>query len=123
MALNWIEHRGKRILHIDAANLKNDHTQLKADLASLVTLLPAEPKSSVLVVADLRNTHLNNNALIALMSNAPLAAPYFRKSALVIESNHARRIILDSIGQFAGHLPRRFENLEQAKDWLVAEEP
>lgn len=122
MRLQWTEHKGKKILFIDVANLTHDHDTLKRELNSLIILLGAEPKKSVLAVADLRNTNLNNSALLALMSHAPLAAPYFRKSALVIESNRARRIILDSLGQFVGHLPKRFETLDEAKEWLVSEE-
>ena len=56
------------------------------------------------------------------MKNAPSAAPYFRKSALVIEPNVARSIILDSVGQFVQRVPRRFNNLEEAKNWLVSDE-
>ena len=122
MSVNWIEYKEKKLLFIDAANLTNNNDALRANLEALVSLLQKESKNSVLAVADLRNTHLNNNALLALMTNAPLAAPYFRKSALVIEPNHARRVILDSFGHFIGHLPKRFDDLEEAKDWLVSEE-
>lgn len=122
MKSKWVEHKGKRILVIDVSNLTHDYDMLKKELKLLIALLSTEQKNSVLAVADLRNTHLNNNALLALMSNAPLAAPYFRKSAMIIEPSHSRRIILDSLGQFVGHLPRRFEYLDEAKDWLVSEE-
>ncbi|PKN91145.1 MAG: hypothetical protein CVU44_20490 [Chloroflexi bacterium HGW-Chloroflexi-6] len=122
MRSQWIEHKGKKLLLINVANLTHDYDTLKNELEALIVLLSAEPKNSVLAVADLRGTHLNNNALLTLMSNAPMAAPYFRKSALVIESNYARRIILDSLGQFVGHLPKRFEHLDEAKDWLASEE-
>lgn len=122
MAVNWIEYKEKKLLFIDVANLGNDYNALKAELDLLVSLLQNEPKDSVLAVADLRNTHLNNNALLALMSNAPLAAPHFHKSALVIENNSARRIVLDSLGKFIGHLPRRFENPDEAKEWLINSE-
>jgi hypothetical protein len=122
MSVNWIEYKEKKLLFIDAANLTNDNVALRANLEAVVALLQKESKNSVLAVADLRNTHLNNNALLALMTNAPLAAPYFRKSALVIEPNHARRVILDSFGHFIGQLPKRFDNLEAAKDWLVNSE-
>jgi hypothetical protein len=80
MRSQWIEHKGKKILCIDVANLTHDHDTLKKELGALVILLSAEPKNSVLAVADLRGTHLNNNALLTLMSNAPIAAPYFRKA-------------------------------------------
>ena len=119
MPIQWIEHQGKQLLFIDVSNLTNDYSQLGSELERLVSLVQSEPYSSILALADLRNTHLNNNALLALMSNAPLAAPHFRKSAMLIEYNHARRIILDSLSQFIGHLPKRFDNLEAAKDWLV----
>jgi hypothetical protein len=120
MPVQWTEHRGVKILHIDVANLSNDHTALNARLKTLITLIAAQPKNSVLAVADLRNTHLSNNALMVLMSNAPLAAPYFRKSALVIEPNNARRIVLDSFNMVIKRLPKRFSDLDAAKEWLVS---
>jgi hypothetical protein len=122
MSTNWIEHQGQKLLLIDVSNFGNEHDRLKSELEMLVSVLQHEPKHSVLALADLRNTHLNNNSLLALMTYAPLAAPHFRKSALLIEKNNARRIVLDSLGHFIGHLPKRFEDLEAAKDWLVNSE-
>lgn len=122
MSLFWIEHEGKEILLIDVANLRNDYGLLGLNLASLVKMLKNEPLKSVLAVADLRNTNLSNKAVIELMKNAPYAAPYFRKSALVIEPNMARNIILDSVGQVVQRVPKRFKTLEEAKNWLVSDE-
>ena len=122
MPVTWIEYKEKRLLLIDVSNLMSDYGALRAELEALVSLLQNEPKNSVFALADLRNTYLNNNSLLALMSNAPAAAPYFRRSALVIEHNNARRIVLDSLGNFVGHLPKRFEDLDAAKEWLVSDE-
>ncbi len=119
MPIQWIEHKGTKILHIDVANLADDHAALNAHLETLVALLKKEPLNSVLAVADLRNTYLSNSALMVLMHNAPSAAPYFRKSALVIEFNNARRIILDSFSIVVKRLPKRFSDLDAAKAWLV----
>ena len=123
MPIQWIEHKGEKILLIDVANLKNDHVALNTHLKTLVNLLRTEPRNSVLAVADLRNTHLTNNSLMALMRNAPFAAPYFRKSALVIESNNARRILLDSFNIVVRRLPKRFVDMDAAKAWLVDDLP
>jgi hypothetical protein len=122
MPTTWIEYKEKKLLFIDASNLMGDSGALRAELEALVSLLMHEPKNSVLAMADLRNTYLNNNALLALMSNAPTAAPYFRRSALVIEHSSSRRIVLDSLGHFVGHLPKRFEDPDAAKEWLVSDE-
>src|SRR5689334_7014435 len=120
MPVQWIEHNGEKLLHIDVSNLENDHATLNTNLQTLIRILKTQPRNSVLAVADLRNTHLSNNALIALMRNAPFAAPYFRRSALVIESNNERRILLDSFSFVVKRLPKRFTDFESAKDWLVA---
>lgn len=122
MSVTWIDHEGKKVLFIDAADLGDNHALLALKLAELVSLLKPEPKNSILAVADLRKTNLNNKAIIALIKHAPLAAPHFRKSALVIEPNIARSVILDSLGQFVERIPRRFKNLEDAKNWLVSNE-
>lgn len=121
MPIQWTEYKGERILHIDVSNLGNDHAALNTNLETLVALLKKEPRNSVLAVADLRDTHLSNNAIMVLMRNAPFAAPYFRKSALVIEPNNARRIILDSFNIIVKRLPKRFADLDAARDWLVSE--
>jgi hypothetical protein len=122
MTLQWLNHAEHSILLIDVSNLTNNHTKLTAELDALVALLKDEPLKSVLAVADLRNTYINNNVVMTLIKHAPLAAPHFRKSALVIEPNHARNIILNSLGQFVEQLPKRFDNLEDAKDWLVSQD-
>ena len=121
MPLQWIEHKGEKILFIDASNLMNDHIALNATLEALIALLKKEPKNSVLALADLRNTYLSNNALMTLMRNAPYAAPYFYKSALVIEPNYARGIVLDSFSMVIKRLPKRFRDLDTAKAWLVGD--
>jgi hypothetical protein len=123
MSLQWIEYKGQRILFIDASNLRDNYGMLLAkELESLVSLVKTEPKKSILAMADLRGTTLNNNVLRAMIRNAPLAAPHFRKSALVIEPSRVRNVILDMLGQFVEQLPKRFSNLEEAKDWLVSQE-
>jgi hypothetical protein len=121
MSVNWIEHKAKKIIFINAANLMKDHDALTADLETLVSLLQPEQKKSVLVLADLRNTNLNNTAIIVLMRNALRAAPYFRKSALVIEASLNRQILLDSFSFVIPHPPKRFSDIETAKEWLVSE--
>lgn len=121
MPIQWIEHKGEKILHIDVADLANDHAALNTNLQTLTSLLKAEPRNSVLALADLRNTNLSNNALMVLMRNAPFAAPYFRKSALIIEPNNARRILLDSFNMVIKRLPKRFSDPESAKAWLVGD--
>lgn len=119
MPIEWIEHKGEKIVFINVANLQDDHVALNSHLETLINLLKPEPKNSVFALADLRNTNLSNNALMVLMRNAPTAAPYFRRSALVIEPNNARRILLDSFSVVVKRLPKRFEDVESAKDWLV----
>jgi hypothetical protein len=119
MKSKWIEYQGHRVLHVNAANLEHDFGALKAELEAIVQLLEPEPKNSVLAVADLRNTFLDNNALMVLMSNAPLAAPHFRRSAMIIEHNSLRRVVLDTLGQFIGHLPNRFSDFQPAVEWVT----
>lgn len=121
MSVTWTEHKEKKIIFINVADLMNDQDSLTADLENLVFLLRSEQKNSVLALADLRNTYLNNTAVMALMRNAIRAAPYFRKSALVIEANQAQKIILDSFSFVIQHPPKRFSDIDAAREWLVSE--
>lgn len=121
MSVNWIEHQEKKVIFINVANLGDDHVSLTADLELLIALLQKEQKNSVLALADLRNTHLSNTALMALMRHAITAVRYFRRSALVIEASHARRVVLDSFSLIIDHPPKQFSDIETAKEWLVRE--
>jgi len=121
MSVHWIEHKEKKLIFINASNLLDDHVSLIANLETLISLLQSEPKKSVLALADLRNTHLNNTVLVALMRHALRAAPYFRKSALVIEANQTREFLLDSFAYIIQYPPKRFGDLDAAKAWLVNE--
>lgn len=121
MPVNWIEHNEKRIIFINASNLMEDHVSLAEILQTLNLMLQHEPKKSVLALADLRNTYLTNIALIGLMRNAIRAAPYFLKSALILEANPSQRILLDSFRYIIQQPPKRFSNLDDAKEWLTSE--
>lgn len=121
MSVNWIEYKEKKLLFIDVANLMDDYDSLIANIETLATVLRHEPKNSVLALADLRNTHLSNTALIALMRNAIGAAPYFRKSALVIEMSQSRQFLLDSFRFVIQYPPKRFGDIDSAKEWLISE--
>jgi hypothetical protein len=120
MKSKWVEYDRERILFIDVANLQHDFGTLKNELESAIILLKNEPNNSVLTAIDFRRTFLNNDVLLMLMTNSPLSAPYFKKSALIIEPNTTRRVILESLKQFTGHLPKIFDNDERAKEWLVS---
>lgn len=108
---------------MNVADLANDHAALNTNLQTLTSLLKAEPRNSVLALADLRNTNLSNNALMVLMRNAPFAAPYFCKSALIID-RITRAAHPASFIQHGHQTPaKRFSDLQSAKAWLVGNHP
>ncbi len=116
----WITHKGTKIFYINVSDLQLDFDSLKKELEAAVSVLQQQPRNSVLGLADFRNTTLSKEITNILKSNAPKAAPYFRKSALIIQLTGFKRVVLDAIGRLVKRAPTRFDNIEEAKDWLVA---
>ena len=118
MKSKWIEHKGKRIFYADFANFAYDVRALEAEIEEAEAVLCAQPKSSTLTITDVRGTVVSKEAMQLFKSSAARTQPYERKAAVVGVTGY-RKVLLDAVSLFSGQTFGAFNDLEEAKDWVV----
>lgn len=117
MKSHWIEHRGKRIFLADYSNFTNlESLKAEAEYATSITI--KEPKDSVLLLADVTGT-LGDPAMVDYLKESASQDEENMKKMAVVGVSGYRRIFLRAVLQFTRLDAKSFDNLEDAKDWLV----
>jgi hypothetical protein len=116
-----VDYRGKEILYVDTTVMGDDMDKLAAGFQELLAVVEARPKGSVLLLIDGRGSSLSRDAVAVIKEQGAKVDPYARKTALVAHMTGFKRVILDSIGRTVGGVPRMFDDLEGAKEWLVSD--
>ena len=118
MKSKWIEHKGKRIFYADFANFGYDVDALEAEMKEVDALLCTLPKNSVLTITDVRGTVASKEAVQLFKASAAETQPYELKAAVVGVTGY-RKVLLDAVSLFSGQSFGAFNDLEEAKDWVV----
>jgi hypothetical protein len=122
MKSKWVEYKGKRILHIDLSNFYNDMLGFDAELTETVATLGQDiykmPEHSALVLVDLTNTRMTQEANKLLSERVTDTKKYVLKTA-VVGMTGIRKVFLDYFARLASSETGSFDNLEEAKRWLV----
>jgi len=122
MKSQWISYSGKRILHIDLSNFKEDLKGFEEEITNTIRILGPEmykqPEHSVLVLVDLRNTVMTSTAQKFLTERIKDTRLYVKKTA-VVGMTGLRRMFLDFFAHVANSETAPFDDPESAKEWLV----
>jgi hypothetical protein len=122
MKSKWIEDLGNKIIYIDLSNFgANDlavDTELTETVSTIGQELYSQPRNSVLVLVDLRNTIITRKVQKLISERIADTQKYIRKTAVVGLSG-IRRIYLDYFARIAGSDTVGFDNPESAKEWLL----
>lgn len=117
--IQFIEHRGRRILHFDFRDiLEPDGAIPLLDRAE--AMVCAEPPHSVLVLMSVRNLRFNTRTVARLKTMVEHNRPYVRASAVTgMEGLH--KLIYFGIVKLARRDIPAFDDEEAAKEWLAAQ--
>jgi hypothetical protein len=115
--VEFISHRGLRILQIDYGSLSaGPELQQAIDEAS--TAIRSEPPASVLALIVLTGLRYSLRAMRMLSERGAENAPFIRARA-VIGLPPVAIPVLQEVGPFTDRPIRAFESREEALDWLV----
>ena len=114
----WIEHKGKKIFYQDFSKNFYNAAAVKAELAEVQKVVIAEPKNSVLVLSDFRDTSVGSELLSSMNDASAATKAYVRKTA-VLGVTGMKRKLADLLTALTGQQLRYFDNIEAAKDWLA----
>lgn len=114
--IRFIEHRGKQILLVDASHCTpNEVEKISLLVPSYVT---AEPRGSVLLLADFTGAEFDRIAIDRLKEGAVFDRPHLKRSAWV-GTETLPKVFYEHIKNFSQRELPTFKTREEALDWLV----
>lgn len=115
----WRRWNDKAVLHLDYANFKADLEGLRAEVTEADAEIQREPKGTVLVLIDLRDTVASGAVVQLFKESSTLTDPYVRRHALIGVTG-IKRYLADKVAQLTGRKMRLFKTEDDALDWLTS---
>ncbi len=116
--IQFIQHKGKQILHLDLTNAKaTEVVQLVRDATPVIA---AQPAKSLRTLTDVTDMNFNTEAAEALKQFTKHNKPFVIAGA-VVGVTGLKQIIYNAVLKFSGRNIVAFDTLEQAKDWLATQ--
>jgi hypothetical protein len=120
MRSNWIEHKGKRIFYQDFSRQFYNSAAVKAELDEVQKVVTSQPKDTVLVLSDFRDTSVGSDLLSSMNAASNATKAYVHKTA-VLGVTGMKRKLADLLTALTGQPLKYFDDIESAKNWLVEE--
>jgi len=118
MRSNWIEHKGKKIFYQDFSRQFYNSTAVKTELEEVQKVVLSQPRDSVLVLSDFRDTTVGSDLLSSMNAASNTTKDYVHKTA-VLGVTGMKRKLADLLTALTGQPLKYFDDIEAAKDWLV----
>jgi hypothetical protein len=114
--IRFIVHKGQQILFIDFSNISPDDA-LNV-IAQAKTVIAKQPPASLLTLTNTYNARFNSKIRQAMTAYVKHNKP-FVKAAAVIGVTGLQEIIFSGILKLTKRKIKLFNDIEQAKDWLI----
>ena len=118
MKSRWRRWNDVAVLHLDYANFKADIAGLRAEVEEADAEIQREPKGTLLVLIDLRDTVASGAVVQLFKASSAITTPYIKRHALIGVTG-IKRYLADKVAQLAGKPMRLFATEEEALDWLT----
>lgn len=118
MRSTWIEHKGKRIFYQDFSKNFYNSAAVKTELSEVQKIVTAQPKDSLLVLSDFRDTTVGSDLLSSMNAASAATKAYVHKTA-VLGVTGMKRTLADLLTALTGQALKYFDDIEAAKNWLA----
>lgn len=112
-----ILHRGRQIMLLDYSGV-NDTGEALSEIEKSKAVIASHPPDSLLTLTYVKGSRYTAPVVEALKQLVAHNKPYV-KAAAVVGMNTLHRIIYRAITAFSSRNIQVFEDLDEAKDWLV----
>jgi hypothetical protein len=117
-AVRFIEHRDKRILHIDFGGCELE--EFVSIIKESKKLIAKEPHTSVLTLTNVKAAHISPMASKVLKEFTMFNKPYVKAGA-VLGATGLLKLEFDIVTKFSGRKLARFDSPDEAMNWLVTQ--
>ncbi len=114
--VKFIDHKGKRILHLDFTNARAD--EVVHIIREAKGVIAKQPAQSIRTLTDVTDLKFNTDAAEAMKEFASHNKPYVAAAA-VVGVTGLKKIIYNAVVKFSGRNLVAFDSIGQAKEWLV----
>lgn len=118
MRSTWIEHNGRKIFYQDFSKHFYNSAAVRAELEEVQKVVTAQPKGSVLVLSDFRDTNVGSDLLASMNAASSATKSHIHKTA-VLGVTGLKRKLADILTMLTGQPLRYFDDMEAAKNWLT----
>ena len=115
----FVVHQGKRICLIDFHDIHDPALAIEA-IDEARKIVRTQPPASLLTLTYVKNASFNREVVAQLKELVSGDRPYVKAAAIVGMSGIQRAIYI-AVTQLTGRRLPTFQDLEQAKDWLVSQ--
>ena len=119
MKSHWRRHNNVPYLYLDYSGFKHDIEGLRAEVLLADAEIMREPKGSVLVLIDLRDTVASGSVVQMFKESSVETTPYIRRHAL-IGITGVKRFLADKVARLNNKPMRMFSAEQAALDWLTS---
>jgi hypothetical protein len=116
--VDFISHKGKRMLYIDASGCKAVELAAVCDRAK--QQIGKEPQASLLILTNVTGTEISKETSAIIKDLTTFNKPFVKASA-VVGVEGLKKIIYNAVMTFSGRTIASKDTLDQAKDWLAAQ--
>ena len=116
--VQFIQHKGKKILHLNFADCTTDEVLQVIEMSKAV--IRTQSPRSVLTLTDVTDTAFNSAVSDAMKEFVIHNKPYVI-AAGVVGVTGLKQIIYNAVMRFSGRKLTAFNTLAEAKDWLAAQ--
>lgn len=114
--IRFIHHEGKKILYLDFSRSKAE--EVLQTIGAAKKVIAAHPEKSLLTLTDVTDARFNEAVTREMKEFAAHNRPYVRAAA-VVGITGLKKIIFDAVVAFSQRKLSAFDDLEQAKQWLI----
>ena len=116
--VQFIQHKGKQILHLDFTHAKPQEV-VEASRAA-ISVIAKQPAKSIRTLTDVTNMNFDTASTQALKDLAKHNTPYVMAGA-VVGITGLRQIIYNAVIKFSGRNLVVFDTPDLAKEWLITQ--
>jgi hypothetical protein len=116
--IQFVVHKGKRILVVDFSRCSA--TEVAEVARAVPEVVTAQPRDSVLILADYTGASLDHEAMQVLKETAVFDKPYVKKSAWIGVEN-LPPVFADAMKNFSRREFPAFKTRQEALEWLAAD--
>jgi hypothetical protein len=114
-----MQHRGQRFMYSNFSGFGRDVDALRAEVVAADDEICRQPKDSVLVLVDVRGTTTSTQAVDVFRESATRTKGWVIRHA-IIGVTGIQKILARAVARFSGEELVLFDDVDEAKDWLVS---